>query len=154
MPTCFVIWEPVPSLRNELLVGGTDRLRSPSFPRRAGDRLPADCAGVGAAALARSGQDRSALCTQAPRLLAGGLLEPIHVPSCELEAGRDLVRAREDARLDRMRDRQRLSKFCLRHGRLLPTSAWTVSRRTWLGQQRFEHAAQQLTFDTYLHALD
>jgi hypothetical protein len=39
---------------------------------------------------------------------------------------RDLVRAREDARLDRMRDRHRLSKFCLRHGRLLPTSAWTV----------------------------
>src|SRR5213595_1855509 len=88
------------------------------------------------------------------RLLAGGLLEPIHVPAPELEAARDLVRAREDARLDRMRDRQRLSKFCLRHGRLLPTSAWTVSRRTWLGQQRFEHAAQQLTFDTYLHAVD
>src|SRR5436190_16008654 len=68
------------------------------------------------------------------RLHAGGLLEPIYVPSPELEAARDLVRAREDARLDRMRDRQRLSKFCLRHGRLLPTSAWTVSRRTWLGQ--------------------
>src|SRR5436189_1708251 len=88
------------------------------------------------------------------RLFAGGLLEPIYVPSPELEAARDLVRAREDARLDRMRDRQRLSKFCPRPRRLLPTSAWTVSRRTWLGQQRFEHAAQQLTFDTYLHALD
>jgi transposase len=44
-------------------------------------------------------------------------------PSREFEAARDLVRAREDARLDRMRDRHRLSKFCLRHGRLLPTSA-------------------------------
>src|SRR3989475_12849889 len=77
------------------------------------------------------------------RLLAGGLLEPIHVPSSELEAARDLVRAREDARLDRMRDRQRLSKFCLRHGRLLPTSAWTVTRRKWLSEQRFEVAAQQ-----------
>jgi hypothetical protein len=50
------------------------------------------------------------------RLFAGGLLEAIHVPSRELEAARDLVRAREDARLDRMRDRHRLSKFCLRHG--------------------------------------
>ena len=39
------------------------------------------------------------------RLHAGGLLEPIHVPSSELEAVRDLVRVREDARLDRMRDR-------------------------------------------------
>src|SRR6478672_11944617 len=88
------------------------------------------------------------------RLLAGGLLEPIHVPPPELEAVRDLVRAREDARLDRMRDRQRLSKFCLRHGRLLPTSAWTVVRRKWLGEQHFEHAAEQITFDTYLHAVD
>jgi transposase len=88
------------------------------------------------------------------RLLAGGLLESIHVPSPELEAARDLVRAREDARLDRMRDRHRLSKFCLRHGRLLPTSAWTVTRRKWLSEQRFEYTAEQLTFDTYLHALD
>jgi transposase len=88
------------------------------------------------------------------RLHAGGLLEPIHVPSPELEAARDLVRAREDARLDRMRDRQRLSKFCLRHGRLLPTTTWTVVRRKWLGEQRFDHTAEQITFDTYLHAVD
>jgi transposase len=88
------------------------------------------------------------------RLLAGGLLEPIHVPSRELEAARDLVRAREDARLDRMRDRHRLSKFCLRHGRVLPTSSWTVMRRKWLSEQRFEFAAQQITFDSYVHTVD
>src|SRR5438046_3969231 len=88
------------------------------------------------------------------RLLAGGLLEPIHVPSPELEAARDLVRAREDARLDRMRDRHRLSKFFLRHGRALPTSSWTVVRRKWLSEQRFEFPAQQQGFDTYLHTLD
>src|SRR5215217_4444937 len=88
------------------------------------------------------------------RLLAGGLLEPIHVPSPQLEAARDLMRAREDARLDRMRDRHRLSKFCLRHGRRLPTSSWTVARRTWLAEQRFEFAARQQTFDTYVHAVD
>src|SRR5262245_16597028 len=88
------------------------------------------------------------------RLHAGGLLVPISVPSPELEAARDLVRAREDARLDRMRDRQRLSKFCLRHGRLLPTSSWTVVRRRWLGEQCFAFAAEQQTFDTYVHAVD
>src|SRR2546427_6741759 len=54
------------------------------------------------------------------RLLAGGLLERIHVPSRELEAARDLVRAREDARLDRMPGRHRLAKFCLGPGRRLP----------------------------------
>jgi transposase len=88
------------------------------------------------------------------RLLAGGLLEPIWVPSPELEAARDLVRAREDARLDRMRDRHRLSKFMLRHDRPLPGTAWGVTRRKWLSKQRFEHAACQLTLDDYLHAVD
>lgn len=88
------------------------------------------------------------------RLLAGGLLAPIHVPAPELEAARDLVRAREDARLDRMRDRHRLSKFCLRHGRTLPTSSWTVLRRKWLSEQRFEFPAQQQTFDSYVHTVD
>ena len=29
-----------------------------------------------------------------------------------------------------------------------------LTRRGWLGAQRFERAAQQLTFETYLHALD
>lgn len=88
------------------------------------------------------------------RLHAGGLLEAIHVPTREQEAARDLVRAREAARLDRMRDRHRLSKFCLRHGRLLPTSSWTMARRRWLSEQRFAFASQQLAFDTYRHALD
>src|SRR5216110_2796768 len=50
------------------------------------------------------------------RLLAGGLLEPIFVPSREFEAARDLVRVRADAHPVKMRDRHRLSKFCLRHG--------------------------------------
>src|SRR5712691_10941759 len=107
-------------------------------PQRAGERVETD---------SRDARKRA-------RLLAGGLLAPIYVPTPELEAGRDLVRAREDARLDRMRDRHRLSKFCLRHGRRLPTSSWTVARRKWLSEQRFVFAAQQQTFDTYVHALD
>ena len=88
------------------------------------------------------------------RLLAGGLLEPIYVPSPELEAVRDLVRAREDARLDRMRDRHRLSKFCLRHRRPLPGLSWGIARRKWLSEQRFPFSEQQVTFDSYVHAVD
>jgi transposase len=88
------------------------------------------------------------------RLFAGGLLEPIYVPSPEAEAARDLVRAREDARLDRMRDRHRLSKFCLRQGRRLPAKSWGVSRRKWLSAQRFPFPAQQRAFEDYLHAID
>jgi transposase len=88
------------------------------------------------------------------RLHAGGLLEPIHVPSPEQEAVRDLVRAREDARIDRMRSRHRLSKLCLRHGRRLPGKSWGVSRRKWLAAQAFPYPAQQQAFDDYLHAVD
>jgi transposase len=137
-----------------LLRGRPDRFRSHRFlvergidcqvvapglvPQRPGDRVKTDS------------RDARKLA----RLLAGGLLEPIHVPAPELEAARDLVRAREDARLDRMRDRHRLSKFCLRHGRRLPGLSWGVARRTWLSEQRFEFAAQQQTFDTYVHAVD
>src|SRR5438034_6622530 len=127
-------------LQRFLVERGIDcRVVAPGLvPQRPGDRIKTDS------------RDARKLA----RLLAGGLLEPIHVPSRELEAARDLVRAREDARLDRMRDRHRLSKFCLRHGRVLRTSSWTVVRRKWLGEQRFELSAQQITFDTYVHAVD
>jgi transposase len=88
------------------------------------------------------------------RLHAAGLLEAIHVPAPELEALRDLVRAREDARLDRMRARHRVSKFMLRHGRSLPAKSWGTMRRKWLGDQRFPFQAQQQTLADYVHALD
>jgi transposase len=107
-------------------------------PQRPGDRVKTDA------------RDARKLA----RLHAGGLLEPIYVPTPELEAARDLVRAREDARLDRMRDRHRLSKFCLRHGRRLPGMSWSVVRRKWLSEQRFGFAAEQQTFDCYLHTVD
>jgi transposase len=88
------------------------------------------------------------------RLFAGGLLEPIAVPRPEPEAARDLIRAREDARIDRMRDRHRMSKFLLRHDRHLPGKSWSRTRRAWLGSQTFAFPAQQRAFETYLHALD
>jgi len=127
-------------LQRYLVERGIDcRIVAPGLvPRRPGDRVKTDS------------RDARKLA----RLLGGGLLEPIHVPSRELEAARDLVRAREDARLDRMRDRHRLSKFCLRHGRTLPSSSWTLLRRKWLSEQRFEFPAQQQTFDTYVHTVD
>jgi transposase len=87
-------------------------------------------------------------------LHASGLLTAIFVPSPELEALRDLVRAREDARLDRMRARHRLGKFCLRHDRRMPTTCWGVTRRAWLGRQAFELPGQQQAFDDYLFAVD
>ena len=88
------------------------------------------------------------------RLHAAGLLEPIYVPTPALEAARDLIRAREDARLERMRARHRLGKMVLRNDRRMPTKTWGVARRRWLGQQRFVEPPRQAAFDDYLHALD
>jgi transposase len=85
---------------------------------------------------------------------AGGMLEPIFVPSPEQEGLRDLVRAREDARHDRSRTRLRLSAFLLRQGRCLPTKSWSVTRRAWLGQQRFDRVGAQAAFDDYVTAVD
>jgi transposase len=85
---------------------------------------------------------------------AGGMLEAIFVPPVEMEALRDLVRAREDARHDRMRARARLGKFLLRQGRSMPTQSWSIARRAWLGQQRFDEATQQAAFDDYVCAVD
>jgi len=88
------------------------------------------------------------------RLHAAGLLEAIEVPSPEREAARDLVRCREQARLDRMRERHRTSKFMLRNERRLPGRSWGLTRRAWLSAQRFERPAQQATLESHLHALD
>lgn len=84
----------------------------------------------------------------------GGMLQPIWIPSTEQEAVRDLIRVREDARHDRMRARHRIGKFLLRHDRRMPDQGWTLGRRQWLGQQVFEHAAQQVAFDDYLLTCD
>jgi transposase len=107
-------------------------------PRRSSDRVKTDARDARKLAL----------------LYQGGMLAPIWVPSVEQEAVRDLIRAREDARQDRARARQRLSKFLLRHGRRMPGATWSLTRRQWLGEQAFEHDAQQTAFDDYLLAAD
>lgn len=87
-------------------------------------------------------------------LHAAGLLTEVFVPTPEHEALRDLVRAREDARLDRMRARHRLGKFLLRHDRRMPTQCWGPTRGAWLGRQAFERVGEQQAFDDYLLAVD
>jgi transposase len=86
-------------------------------------------------------------------LHAAGLLTSVFVPSREHEAFRDLVRAREDARVDRMRARHRLGKFLLRHDRRMPTQCWGTTRHAWLGRQAFELPGEQQAFDDYLLAV-
>lgn len=71
------------------------------------------------------------------RLLMIDALHAVRVPTVEEEALRDLVRAREDVRIDLMSARQRLSKLLLRHDILYEDTAstWTQRHRAWLRAQ-------------------
>jgi transposase len=90
------------------------------------------------------------------RLLMIDALHPVRVPSDEEEALRDLVRAREDIRVDLMRARHRLSKLLLRHDvRYQDTaSGWTAAHRAWLAKVVLGERAAQATLHDYLGAID
>jgi transposase len=62
------------------------------------------------------------------RLFRAGELTSIRVPTEAEEALRDLVRCREDVREDALRERHRLLKFLLRHGRVFHDGKhWTLA---------------------------
>jgi transposase len=89
------------------------------------------------------------------RLLPTGSLRPIVVPPPELEAARDLTRAREQLRVDLCRARHRVSKLLLRYGRVYPgKTTWTQAHRRWLAAQRFDNANTELAYLDYLAAVD
>ena len=83
--------------------------------------------------------------------LEAGLLTPVRPPTPSEEAARDLCRARDDARQDRMRCRHRLSKFLLRRGQSYAAGRkhWTQAHRAWLGGLSFEDPWEQSVFDDY-----
>ena len=90
------------------------------------------------------------------RLLAAGELTVVRVPSVEREQFRDLVRCRDDIRVDLMRARHRLGKFLLRREIYWEGSGRNVdaSAPAWLASLRFADRASQLTIADYLHAHD
>ena len=108
------------------------------IPRAAGDRVKTDR------------RDAEHLV----RLLLAGRLHAVRVPGPAEEALRDLVRAREDVRVDLMRARHRLSKLLLRHGVRFDGRAWTEPHRRWLASVELEHSPAQATLLDYRGAVD
>lgn len=109
-------------------------------PQRPGDRVKTD--------------RRDALML-AQHLRAGELIE-IRVPDEEDERVRDLSRAREDAREDQHRARQRLIKLLLRrqiHEPAEMKSRWTKRYYNWLDTLAFENEIDQLVFQEYLQTI-
>ena len=89
------------------------------------------------------------------RLLLAGKLHAVRIPGAEEEALRDLVRAREQVRVDLMRCRHRLSKLLLRNGiRFDDGAAWTQRHRDWLAQVALQWPAAQATLTDARGAID
>ncbi|MGI8769612.1 MAG: IS110 family transposase [Propionibacteriaceae bacterium] len=104
---------------------------------RAFDAAGVRCVVAAPSKMVRPAGDRVKTDTRDAMLLARYLrldeLTAVTVPSVEVEAARDLVRAREDARGDLMRARHRLSKLLLRHGEVYPaTTTWGPAHLGWL----------------------
>jgi transposase len=105
-------------------------------PEKSGDRVKTD----------RRDAQKLARCYRA------GDLTAVWVPDATHEALRDLVRAREAAKKDQLRVRNRLMKLLLRHGRRPPDGikSWTVRYRNWLKTIRFDEPALEATLLDYV----
>jgi transposase len=109
------------------------------IPKKAGDRIKTD--------------RRDAL--KLARCFRAGDLTAVWVPDQAHEALRDLVRAREAAKYDQHRARQRLSKFLLRTAKRPPSgTTWSVKYVEWIRALRYEHVAQDATRIDYLAEVD
>jgi len=110
------------------------------IPRRPGDRIKTDRRDAGQLAI----------------LYRAGALTPIHIPTEQEEAARDLLRCREDIRADLLRARHRLSKFLLRHGRRFTGTkkAWSQRHTVWLRSQTWPLPALEQTHAAYLRTVD
>jgi transposase len=109
------------------------------IPTKAGDRVKTDR------------RDAAMLA----KLHRAGELTSVWVPDDAHEAMRDLIRARATAVRVLGKARQHLQGFLLRHGRIYPgKKGWTEAYRRWLARVRFEHAAQQLVLQDYIHVVE
>jgi transposase len=69
----------------------------------------------------------------------------------EDEAVRDLTRAREDAKCDEKRSKQRLLSFLLRSGiRYTGGSPWSKAHMRWLSDIKMPHQSQQVVLQEYI----
>ena len=88
------------------------------------------------------------------KLHRAGELTAVWVPDDAHEAMRDLIRARATAVRVLGKARQHLQGFLLRHGRVYTgKKGWTLAYRRWLTSVRFEHPAQQVVMQDYIHAV-
>ncbi len=86
--------------------------------------------------------------------LRAGELTPVWVPDEEHEALRELLRAREMAKRDLQKQRQRIGKMLLRHGLHCSHRNWSAGHIAWLRGLKLEHSSQQMVLSELIHAMD
>jgi transposase len=94
-------------------------------------------------------------CLMLARLHRAGELTAVCVPHDEDEALRDLTRAREDAKIDEKKAKQRLLAFLLRSGhRYSGRAQWSQAHMRWLADLKMPHRCQQIVLQEYIEALN
>ena len=89
------------------------------------------------------------------RALRAGDLSPVHVPTVEDEAFRDLVRAWGAAKQDLKQARQRLKAFLLVHDvRYSGRANWGPAHRRWISSYSFNSPWQQLAFEEHRRTIE
>ncbi|MCP3721154.1 MULTISPECIES: IS110 family transposase [unclassified Paraburkholderia] len=89
------------------------------------------------------------------RALRAGDLSPVHVPTVEDEAFRDLVRTWGAAKQDLKQARQRLKAFLLVHDvRYTGRADWGPAHRRWISSYSFDSHWQQLAFEEYRRTIE
>ncbi len=118
-----------------------------------------DCAVVAPSRIPRPSSDqikndrRDAL--MLARLHRAGELTAVYVPLPEDEAVRDLMRAREDAKADEKKSKQRLQSFLLRSGfRYTGRSPWSKAHMGWLSDIKMPHRGQQIVLQEYIDTVN
>ncbi|MCP5091006.1 MAG: IS110 family transposase [Gammaproteobacteria bacterium] len=89
------------------------------------------------------------------RLLRAGELEPIHIPSVDDEAIRDLCRARTDAVQARSRAKKQLLGFMLRNGMAYTGKTnWTQAHLNYIRKVAMPDPVQQIVLEEYIMEID
>jgi transposase len=89
------------------------------------------------------------------RFLRAGELVGVVPPDEEVEALRDVLRAREDAVFAQRRARQQLSSFLLKHDRKWGgASSWTDKHLIWIRSQAFASEPQQQVLEDYVREVE
>jgi len=132
-PCGYEIYRHLTAKGHDCSVVATSRI-----PKKSGDRIK---------------NDHRDACMLA-RLDRAGELTPVYVPFAEDEAIRDLTRAREDAKIDEKRSKQRLLSYLLRSGlRYTGKKTWSKAHMRWLSDIKMSHPSQQIVLQEYIDTI-